>query len=488
VIDRARVEADGVLIVDAGDMLLPAWFPPQKSQPPDPGEIIRRARLVLESYARMGIHAVLPAERDLGIGPARLRQLIKSLNVPAVASNLVDSKGHLIFPPDRIVTIAGIPIGIFGVVQPSPQDEAQWRGWEIRATDPTSAAREEIVSLRRRGAKMIVALLHLGDASLARKLLEDAPGISWAVQGHTGRQLETPETVGTARLLEAMTLGKFAGRLDVHVVDGQLSFSDKGERAEMATIIADHRRQLVDLERRAAEDKTEQLRDYYKLRREGLTVSITREIELARRLPPVIRGSWYENRIIPLDSSIPDHRAISLLVAAYNAESTRRASAGLPTGIAPRDPRALETGQAVGLTADAKSEEPIRYVGSAACAGCHPDAWRVFQATKHARALAALGTVGRDHDPGCVGCHVTGYLVPGGTGSVAVATQRLKNVGCESCHGPGLGHVTGADKKGTTQRTVAETVCRGCHTPDQTNGEFEYETFRKAVLGRGHGA
>ncbi|MES1205237.1 MAG: multiheme c-type cytochrome [Pseudomonadota bacterium] len=497
VIDRARAESDGVLIVDAGDMLLPAVFHDDTLrggalQAPDPAEVERRARLILQSYARMGVNAVLPAERDLGIGPSKLKQLLQSTRVPAVASNLVGANGGDVFPRDRLLTVAGVTVGIFGVVQPQPEDAALWAKWAITATDPTAAAREEVASLRARGAKMIVALLHLGAPAAARKLLEEVPGITWAVQGHAGTQLETPDTVGGAHLVEALTMGKMAGRLDIHVVDGTAAFKDRGERAQVLTIVEDHRRQLVDLERRAAEDKTDQLRDYYKLRREGLNTAIARETELAHKLPAVIRGSWYENRLIPLDESIPDHPAIALLTAAYNAENARRALAGLPVGIALRDTRSVivvpaDSAASKGGGSAVPPAAPTTYAGSPACAGCHQAAWAVFQNTKHARALASLRPLKRDRDPTCVGCHATGYLLPGGTTSIREATLRLKDVGCESCHGPGLEHLTAQNKKDTTRRKVDESVCRGCHTPDQTNGEFAYESFRKAILGPGHG-
>lgn len=339
VIDRARAESDGVLVVDAGDLLLPALFHDDRRPPPATEEVERRARLMLQAYARMGVHAFLPAERDLAVGPGRLARLLKATNVPAVASNLRDGrdgKGQPLFERDRIVTVAGVSVGIFGVVQPQPEDQALWRRWRISATDPTATAREEVASLTARGARVIVALLHLGPAGAAEKLLLQVPGISFAVQGHSDQQLESPPTFGGARLVEAMSTGRLAGRLDLHVVGGATIFADKGERAQVLTIIADHRRQLADLEKRAAADKTEQLRDYYKLRREGISAAIIRETELARRLPGVVRGSWYENQIIPLDESIPDHPEVAVLVAAYNAESARRRAAGLPVGIAMR--------------------------------------------------------------------------------------------------------------------------------------------------------
>ncbi len=338
--DRARAESDGVLIVDAGDMLLSMQTPIENFVPPLPSEVERRARLILGAYARMGVHALLPADRDLRIGPAKLKQLLNTFHIPAIASNLTGRAGRPFFELDRMVTIAGVPIGIFGVVQPMEADRALWERWPIRVADPTATARAEVASLRARGAKMIVALLHLGAPGAAAKLLKDVPGITWAVQGHSDQQLETPETIGDARLLEAMSEGKLGGRLDIHVIDGGMTFADKGERAQLIEIIADQRRQLADIERRAAEDKTDQLRDYYKLRREGITAAIVRETEVARKLPAVVHGSWYENRIIPLDESIPDHVAIAQMVAAYNAEGARRAAAGLPVGIEMREPGA----------------------------------------------------------------------------------------------------------------------------------------------------
>lgn len=335
VVERARAEADGVLLVDAGDMLLPpSVVRARQGLAPPPGEVARRARLLLSAYARMGLNALLPAEGDLAIGPGRLAQLAKSAGVPLVGANLVDERGTALFERERLVTIGGISVGIFGVVQALPEDHQLWKQWRVRTTDPTAAARAAVASLKARGADMIVALLHLGPAGAAAKLLEQVPGISWAVQGHSARQTEVPDSVGGAQLVEAMAEGKLAGRLDIHVVDGAGPFAHRGERALLLSILNDHKRQLADIERRSLEDKTDQLRDYYRLRRDGISAAIAREGELIRKLPSALRGSWFENRIIPLDESIADQREVAQLVAAYDAENARRRAARLPVGIA----------------------------------------------------------------------------------------------------------------------------------------------------------
>jgi hypothetical protein len=77
---------------------------------------------------------------------------------------------------------------------------------------------------------------------------------------------------------------------------------------------------------------------------------------------------------------------------------------------------------------------------------------------------------------------------PGGTRFVKTATTYFADVGCESCHGPSVQHVRAHDKKTGTLLKVPEPVCLECHTADQTNGEFDYVRYLKAVLGPGHGA
>jgi hypothetical protein len=114
--------------------------------------------------------------------------------------------------------------------------------------------------------------------------------------------------------------------------------------------------------------------------------------------------------------------------------------------------------------------------------------------------------VGRARDPACVGCHVTGFLQPGGwtlpTGDHHDPPHpALADVGCEACHGPGQAHAVAARSKpkigaGTGTETasapiaaasVSTATCLGCHTPDVTNGDFDERAFRAAIVGPGHG-
>jgi hypothetical protein len=475
VIDRARDEADAVLVLDAGDLFLPEPESLRGGKRPDPGEIERRARLLAAAYGRIGTTALLPGERDLALGLPLLRRLAGRARLPLVAANLFGRDGKRLFDADRIVDAGGVEVGLFGVTAaPTPDDAAAFAAAGIEARDPVAAARDAVARLRARGAQLIIALVHAGDGNANRKLVAAVPGIDWAVLGHSGLNLELPEKAGGARLLEAMSKGKHVGRLDLHVVGGKLAFTDRGERAEIETILADHRRQLTEYDKRLGETDPATLRDYYEQRHKEIEAAIARESELLARLPATISGSWFENRIIPLDAGTPDQQGVAVLVGAYNKESEARA-----VGLGNETPRPAPATPAAARAG---------YIGTAACGGCHAPALAQWKTTKHARALAALARIGRDRDPSCVGCHVTGYLQPGGPASVAGAHERFANVGCESCHGPGSKHGAALDKRGTLGRAVPEAVCRGCHTIDVTGGEFDYQKFRQAIVGPGHGA
>jgi 2',3'-cyclic-nucleotide 2'-phosphodiesterase (5'-nucleotidase family) len=481
VIDRARAETDAALVLDGGDLFLPRPGAYRDGKPPNPGEIERRARLLTSAFGRMGTTALVPGERDLAIGLPLLRKLAKQAGIPLLAANLYGRDGKRLFAADKIVDAAGIKIGLFGVsAPPTPDDDAAFKAAGIDARDPAAAAREAVAGLRARGARIVVALVHVGDANESRKLVAAVPGIDWAVLGHSGMNLELPEKAGGARMLEAMIQGKHVGRLDLHVVDDKLVFTDRGERASIETILADHRRQLTEYDRRLGDTDPATMRDYYEQRKKEIEKAIERESALLQTLPAAIKGSWFENRNIPLDATTPDQPGVAMLVDAYNKENEKRAAAGMPVGL---NTAGAHPPKPTGTPAQASGAV---YIGTAACGACHAPALAQWKTTKHARALAALGRIGRDKDPSCVGCHVTGYLQAGGPKDIADARERFANVGCESCHGPGSKHGAAADKRGTLARAVPEATCRGCHTADVTNGEFDYKKFVQAIVGPGH--
>jgi hypothetical protein len=496
-VDRIRGESDGVISVDAGDLFLPAEGAKKEAKAPAPSEIERRARLLAAAYARMGVTAFSPGERDLALGAPLLRRVLAEAKVPAVSANLEDLDGQPLFDADRIVDVAGVRVGIFGVTAMSPPDEGKMKSWGVVVRDPVEAARKEVATLRARGARSVVALVHVGGTPDSKRLLAAVPGIDWAVLGHSGMNLDDPESVGGARMLEAMSLGKNLGRLDLHVVQGGGAgpWAARGARAQLQTILADHRHQIAEYHQRLTSSPPPEtsLRKYYEQRVAELTGAVERETRELAALPPRVTGNWFENRIVPLDTTMPDQPGVAALVAVYDRESERLAAAGKPVGIPTAAPRR-------GGMADETGPPTATYVGTDRCATCHAPALAMWKTTKHAHALATLEQAHRARSPECVPCHVTGYLLPGGPTDLAAATKQFADVGCEACHGPGSNHVDAArtlaagsspEKAATARSAIARqvpaAVCLGCHTPDQTNNGFDYNAFVPAILGPGHG-
>jgi 2',3'-cyclic-nucleotide 2'-phosphodiesterase (5'-nucleotidase family) len=302
VIAQARGQADALLIVDAGDLF------------EGPGDA-RRARAFAAAVGKAGLDAFTPGERDLALGVPFLQKLAAAHQLPILSSNLDDAAGKPLFGGARVVRAGGVPVGIFGVsAPPTPADADRWRAAGIRVRPPEEAARAAIAALRQAGASIVVGLFHVGAPAQARRLVAGLAGLDWAVLGHSALNLDSPEKAGSARLLEAFAEGKSLGRLDLHVIDGSSSFADVAERPELEAILADHRRQLGDYDRSLGGMDPAALESYYQQRRTQLEAAIARETGVLARLPRAITGSWFENRIIPLDATIPDDPATEELV------------------------------------------------------------------------------------------------------------------------------------------------------------------------------
>ena len=127
------------------------------------------------------------------------------------------------------------------------------------------------------------------------------------------------------------------------------------------------------------------------------------------------------------------------------------------------------------LSVDIEREPPATggmYVGSASCKGCHPEAYTIWQQSKHAHAYQTLVSHGHAADPECLTCHTVGFGFQ--TGFVNIeTTPNLPDVGCETCHGVGGNHVKNP-QKGYGQVTKAN--CLTCHTT-QNSPKFNYDIY-----------
>lgn len=219
---RTRAEV-GVIQVDAGDTVLP----PLASLDRDPRELERRASLLIDGLAHLGLDALVPGETDLALGPARLKALAAKAGLPLVAANLT-SDGKPWLPADRLVRVAEVPVGIFGLVDLSPQEVSP-----LVQSDPVAAARAAVASLRGRGARVVVGLFHLaGGLPRARELARAVSGIDLVVVGHDGTTTAAPVVEGSTRLVEAHRRGTYLGRADLDVLPREVGVQNRIIRLE----------------------------------------------------------------------------------------------------------------------------------------------------------------------------------------------------------------------------------------------------------------
>ncbi len=172
-VDRARLWARAVVQVDAGDVAPSAEDEPALA---DGAAREARARLALRAYRRMGVDAVAVGERDIALGAARWRALCDEAKVPVLAANIVGVEGQLLFPATRIVRAGDVTVGVFAVLEVSPQGWTALPG--VALTDATAASRAAVQSLRAQGAGLIVGLFHVaGGLERAKQIAAAAAGI-----------------------------------------------------------------------------------------------------------------------------------------------------------------------------------------------------------------------------------------------------------------------------------------------------------------------
>ena len=182
---------------------------------------------------------------------------------------------------------------------------------------------------------------------------------------------------------------------------------------------------------------------------------------------------------VPLDGRFEDNDSITRLFAAYQDQLRTLGLAGLSLQANPH-PSGRE------------------FVGSETCADCHSDAYEIWEDSSHSHATDTLINLplGRQHDPECLSCHVTGWepqeYYPFATGyENQKQTPHLFGNGCENCHGGGATHVAAENgdlevddaeleqlrsQMHVTLQQAKKNLCVRCHDLDNSP-EFEFETY-----------
>ena len=133
------------------------------------------------------------------------------------------------------------------------------------------------------------------------------------------------------------------------------------------------------------------------------------------------------------------------------------------------------------------------YIGVKKCKMCHKGAprgevYEKWEKSFHARAFESLKAKGKEKDPACVECHVTGFNAGGYKIGDANAAD-FEGVQCESCHGPGSVYKSMSIMKDKTKAmengliTPTESVCKKCHDETRCPAAkgFNFAEFVKKI-------
>ncbi len=411
----------------------------------------------------MGYDAANVGEKDLTMGLKFLSDLSQKAKFSFLSANLVDKKTQKeIFKPYVIKEIAGLKIGILGLLDDSFNPTLQGRDPELIILEPLSTSKMLTKSLREY-CDVIVALSQLGEAK-DKKLARENPQIDLILGGGGESKRAVLERVNEVPIYRLEPRGGYLGRIDYDLADMKkpVKFLMASERDEM-------KKRLERLNTRSTQIKSEIAKPgrQEEIKFKELKFLESKQKELEKTLLVFEDKNFYRYTSIPVQLSVKDDSLIIKRVEIYRSESAKlyRPKAAAPLG--------KESPEKEGI---ARIPNASPFIGAISCKKCHETNYINWQKTKHAKASQTVMNSPKYAQEECLLCHSTGYGKMGEYATVEDIPSYLRGVQCEACHGEGKGH----PGKGGIERKVTLGICRNCHTKDQSPA-FNYVAYLEKI-------
>ncbi|MBJ79800.1 MAG: hypothetical protein CMH60_00620 [Myxococcales bacterium] len=404
----------------------------------------QKDKLLLEFFQRLRSGVMVPGDTERRPSAEIYQGLAQSKNLLMLDGLRNDATLEAV--SSTIRTYNDFKLGLIGV--------------NDAADNLLSQLAHESVRLRAHGAGFIIVLdagPYIDLASNVKELI----GIDVLLRASTSDQA-SEKIVGQTLVLTIRPKGQHLGFLRiVPKSQGVWVYDDQGKTKK-----ASLQKRISRLEKSVARLEEGEARNARQAKLEEL------QKELKGLKPSVPTSSYVQWNVRDIEHSIVEDKWVAEKLRAYNLSLC--------------DLNAESFDAEYCVSDDDKS----KYVGSAACKNCHPQAYEVYEKTKHAQAWATLEKAAKQCDFGCIGCHSVGFQQPGGYCRLEDA-HTYKNVGCENCHGPGAGHVKSPFirsgwSKGFGRHGNDPEVCTGCHNQEHSD-LFDYSTYLEKILGPGHG-
>jgi len=182
----------------------------------------------------MGYNYFTPGNHDFNYGYKKLIDLEKEMNFTLLSANVLNTDGSSLFKNNDIIKIKNIKIGIFGLATPETAVKTNPKNVEgLTFKDPVECANEQVKELKKKGADLIIALVHLGidDESAGHRsydVRDKTPGIDLIIDGHSHSTLDQiSQVTGKAVITSTGAYGNNLGVVDISIKDGKKTITPK---------------------------------------------------------------------------------------------------------------------------------------------------------------------------------------------------------------------------------------------------------------------
>jgi hypothetical protein len=411
----------------------------------------------------MGYAVVNIGEKDLMMGLKFLFDVSQKAKFPFISANLVDKKNQKkLFKPYVIKEIAGLKIGLLGLLDDSFNPTLQEKDPGLIILEPLSISKAVTKSLREY-CDMIVVLSQLGE-SKDKKLARENREIDLILGGGGESKRAVIERVNEVPIYRLEPRGGYLGRVDYVLVDSKkpIKFRVSKDRDEIEKKLERVISRTINLKTEMAKTGKQE-----EIKIKELKFLESRQKELEERLFALQDENFYKHIPIPVQLSVKDDPKIMKDLEIYHAESAKL----YKPKVVPLPEKELSEKEMI-----ARIPKDSPYVGAISCKRCHEVNYRNWLKTKHAKASQTIVASPKYAQEECLICHSTGYGKIAEYATVEEIPFYLRGVQCEACHGEGKGH----PGKGGIQRKVTLGICRNCHTKDQSP-VFNYLAYLEKI-------
>ncbi len=240
---QSASESPNVLLFLSGDTISPSV-----------ASSIFRGRQMIDCWNAVGVDYACLGNHEFDFGPGILQERVKESHFVWLNANVIDRKTKKPFgsmPPYVIRDIAGIKIGLFGLLTTSTEKSSK-PGPDVGFLDPIATAVQAVREMKAKGARIIIAITHLSmdeDKSLAHAV----PSIDLIFGGHEHTILRS--LVGHTPIFKAGSDARDVDKIVLHVNSATGAISsldwrllpvtpDVPEEPETAAVVSRYEKEL----------------------------------------------------------------------------------------------------------------------------------------------------------------------------------------------------------------------------------------------------